>query len=104
MSYKLKQAFTALDPIAKDVLHRGLHVFIVCIIGAIAAFLMAIALARHLSVSEYGLFYLSLTIITILAVINRLGLDDPVIRDIKCVGHPLKTTWVSQNFASWNFE
>ncbi len=50
--------------------------------GAVAAFIVNIYLARSLGVKDFGLFSLAFTVISILAVFSRFGLDTVALRDI----------------------
>lgn len=82
MIAKVINKYQSLDADFKQVLRRGAGAFGVRIIGAVAALSVNIYLARLLGAGGFGLFSLSLTIISMLAVFSRFGLDTIVLRDI----------------------
>ncbi len=82
MISKVINKYQSLDANFKQVLRKGAGAFGVRIAGALAAFSVNIYLARLLGASGFGLFSLSLTIISLLSVFNRFGLDTVVLRDI----------------------
>lgn len=63
-------------------LKKGGRAFGVRVIGAVAAFGVNIYLARLLGADGFGLFSLSITVISILAVFNKFGLDSIALREI----------------------
>jgi O-antigen/teichoic acid export membrane protein len=48
--------------------------------GSVFAFLFSLALARNLGASDTGIYYLAVTIITVIVTISRLGLDTTITR------------------------
>lgn len=57
--------------------------------GSVFAFLFSLILARNLGASDTGIYYLAVTIITVLVTISRLGLDTTITR--------FTSTYLSQN-------
>ena len=55
-------------------------VFTLRVSAAGLAFFFTLYLARLLKEEDYGLFMLSLTIVTIFSVVNRLGLENVLVR------------------------
>ena len=71
-----------IDEHFQEVLIKGAWAFFVRLGGAFMAFLVNIYLARLLGVEKFGLFTLAVTIITILMIFSRLGLDTVLLRDV----------------------
>lgn len=65
-----------------EILSKGAVAFLLKIIGAGLAFGFHVAVARTLGAQGAGLYFLSLTIITLIAVVARLGMDFSVTRFI----------------------
>jgi O-antigen/teichoic acid export membrane protein len=65
-----------------EVLKKGGGAFLFKIFGAGLAFLFTIYFARLLGPDDYGIFILSLTIVTVLSVIVRMGLDVVLMKNI----------------------
>lgn len=68
--------------LSHEILRGASTAFFIKIIAAGTAFVMNIVVARMLGATEAGLFFLSLTIVSILAAATRLGLDNSIIRFI----------------------
>lgn len=69
-----------LDGHMHEILSKGAIAFLLKIIGAGLAFGFHVAVARMLGAEGAGLYFLALTIITLVAVIARLGMDNSVTR------------------------
>lgn len=63
-----------------ELLRRTAVAFLVRAMGAVAMLLMSLIVAHTLSVAESGLFFLGLAIVTFLATIGLLGLNQSVLR------------------------
>ena len=81
-----------LDGHAREVLSKGAIAFILKIMGAGLAFLFHMAIARYLGASGSGVYFLSLTIITFVATVTRLGMDNSVTRFVSAYASEQK--WV----------
>lgn len=66
----------------KSFIKKSFSAFFSRIIGAIAVFILQIFLARTLGVDDFGIFSLSITIVSLLAVFFRFGLDTLLMRMI----------------------
>ncbi len=51
-------------------------------LSALSSFILSIVIARKLGASESGLFFLSLSIVTVVATLSRFGLDNPLVKTI----------------------
>jgi O-antigen/teichoic acid export membrane protein len=76
----------------KELIINSSVAFIVRIGGAIASFLMNVAVARYLGIDDSGDFFLALAIITIVATIVRMGGDNAILRFVGI--HGPKKEWV----------
>lgn len=74
---KLRQG---LDGHMHEILSKGAIAFLLKIIGAGLAFGFHVAVARMLGAEGAGIYFLALTIITLMAVVARLGMDNSVTR------------------------
>ena len=63
-----------------DVLKASLLSFVVRILGALAGFAATFFVARSLGAEESGYYFLAFSIISILATVSRLGMDNTLIR------------------------
>tara|TARA_B100000745_G_scaffold297988_2_gene245812 strand:+ start:7889 stop:9226 length:1338 start_codon:yes stop_codon:yes gene_type:complete len=70
------------EPNLREMLVGSIVGFVVKILSALCLFLMNIVVARTLGPSEAGLFFLGLTLITIVASIGRIGLEQVTVRFI----------------------
>lgn len=66
----------------KDLFLGSFIAILVKILAGLTAFLMNVVLARKLGADETGLFLLGLTLISFLAALSRMGLDNSVVRFI----------------------
>jgi|GEM_PF-2695851 len=82
MRKSLNYYYKKIDPDFKEVLHKGTLAFVARVLGALSTFIATIYLARLLGVNNFGLFWLALTIITILSIFSRLGMDTLVLREV----------------------
>ncbi len=80
-----------LDGHAKEVLSKGAITFLLKILGAGLTFLFQLAIARYLGASGSGVYFLSLTIITLVAIAARLGMDNSVTRFV--AAHAGENDW-----------
>ena len=65
-----------------ELIRKGATAFLLRVCGAGLAFLLTIYLARLLGATDYGLFMLSLTVVMILSVGVRMGLDNVLVKNI----------------------
>lgn len=65
-----------------ELIKKGATALMFRLIGAVLAFLFTVYLARLLGAGDYGFFALSLTIVTALSVVVRLGLDVVVMKNV----------------------
>jgi len=79
------------DVHANEILSKGAIAFILKIMGAGLAFLFQMAIARYLGASGSGVYFLSLTIITFVATLARLGMDNSVTRFVSA--HASEHEW-----------
>jgi len=75
-------ATKTLDVHFAELLKKGAITLFLRVGGAGIAFLFTVYLARLLGANEYGLFTLSLTVVTILSAVVRLGLDTVLVKNI----------------------
>ncbi|MGI3130183.1 oligosaccharide flippase family protein [Halopseudomonas pachastrellae] len=68
------------NPHQREMLLGSAVALLVKVIAAAAAFLMNLVVARSLGASEAGLFFFGFTLITLLAAIARMGLDNSLVR------------------------
>lgn len=80
-----------LDSHARETLSKGAVAFMLKIMGAGLGFLFQVAIARYLGASGSGVYFLSLTIITIAAIVARLGMDNSVTRFV--AAHASENDW-----------
>lgn len=71
-----------MDVHLREILKKGALALGLRVGGAGLNFLFAVYSARILGGEDYGLFMLSLTIVTILSVMVRLGLDNVIVRNV----------------------
>lgn len=71
-----------MDPHAREMIRGSLVGLAVKVLAAGSMFLMSVAVARKLGPAEAGLFFLGFTIVTCLATVGRLGLDNSLVRFI----------------------
>ncbi len=69
-----------LDFHMKDVFNGTIVAFILKVIGAALSFAFSIFLARILGAEGTGMYFLSLSVISIASVVSRLGLDNALLR------------------------
>ena len=89
-----------------DVLTKGSAAFLIKIFAAAAAFGFNVLLARTVGVEGTGLYFLTLSIITVVAVVGRLGQENAVLRYVS--EERAKESWsgvkgVIENSFSWVF-
>lgn len=66
----------------RELVKKGFWTLLFRAFGALLAFIMVIVFARLLGAEQFGLYSLSLTLITILSVFVRVGLDNVVLRHV----------------------
>lgn len=66
----------------KEILNKGFAVLIMRTLGAGLAFLLILMFARWLGAEQFGIFSLGLTIVTILGVISRWGLEQVTLKQV----------------------
>lgn len=72
-------------------MRSGVSVFILKIVGTALAFIFQIAIARYLGASGSGIYFLALTIVTLVAITARLGMDNSVTRFV--AAHASENEW-----------
>lgn len=82
MIQRIKNKFIELqdDPHLREVAHGTIIAFILKVVGASLAFIFNVVLARLLGADGAGIYFLSLSIITIASVVSRVGLDNTLLR------------------------
>lgn len=80
-----------IDSQSHEILRKGASVFVLKIIGTGLAFLFQIAIARYLGASGSGIYFLALTIVTLVAITARLGMDNSVTRFV--AAHASENEW-----------
>ncbi len=65
-----------------ELIRKGATALLLRVGGAGLVFLLTVYLARLLGATDYGLFMLSLTVVMILSVVVRMGLDNVLVRHI----------------------
>lgn len=66
----------------KELLQKGFWTLLARSIGAVLMFLMTILFARWLGASDFGLFSLGLTIMTVLGILARWGTDQILLKQV----------------------
>lgn len=92
------------DPHLRELVSASSIALPVKVLGAFSAFLMNVVVARKLGVSESGVFFLSLTLITLLSSVGRMGLDSSVVRfvaDANASGYPELVNGVLRKVVLW---
>lgn len=79
------------DSHLREMLSKGAVAFGLKILGAGLAFLLQFAIARYLGASGAGVYFLALTIITLVATVVRLGMDNSVTRFV--AAHASEKNW-----------
>ena len=80
MKSRFLQFYPKLDTHLKEILEGASITFILRSVGFIFTFGFNIMLARMVGPDGAGLFFLSVSIITVASVIARMGFDDAVLR------------------------
>lgn len=80
-----------IDSHSHEILRKGASVFTLKIIGTGLAFLFQIAIARYLGASGSGVYFLALTIVTLVSITARLGMDNSVTRFV--AAHASENEW-----------
>ncbi|MCS7062807.1 MAG: oligosaccharide flippase family protein [Methylacidiphilales bacterium] len=83
----------SLDSHMYEILSKGALAVLIKIIGACITFLFHLLLARLLGAEGSGLYFLALAIITLSAVVGRLGMDNSVTRYV--AAHAIAEEWQS---------
>ncbi len=78
----LKFGFRTRDPHLREMLVGSIIGLSIKVLSAIGIFIMNIVVARTLGAAEAGLFFLGFTLVTVIASIGRLGLDQSIVRFI----------------------
>lgn len=78
----IRERLSNLDSELQELLMKGAGVFAIRIFGAGLTFLMYLYLGRLLGAAGFGLFSLAYTLISILAIFSRLGLDTLTMRSV----------------------
>ncbi|MEM7562434.1 MAG: oligosaccharide flippase family protein, partial [Pseudomonadota bacterium] len=80
MVNQLKASLTLLDSNLREMLLGSFVGFSVKLLSAISLFAMNLVVARTLGAAEAGLFFLGFTLVTMVAAVGRLGLDQSIVR------------------------
>ncbi len=81
--------------VQSELFRSSLSAFVVRGLGAISAFIMSLVVARFMPVAESGLFFLGLTVVTVLAAVGLLGLNQSLLRFIGA--HHADSDWPAIN-------
>lgn len=76
---KLTIFFNA-DKQRKQIVFRSLSFFSVKIIATLLGFIVSVVITRHVSLTEAGHYFFLLSLVTLLATISRVGLDNLIIK------------------------
>jgi O-antigen/teichoic acid export membrane protein len=90
----------------KELLIHSLLSITVRIVGAGAAFLMNVFVARYLGATEAGYFFLAVIITTLLATIGRIGADQTILRFVSIYseeGEWIKVHALMKKIMLWTF-
>lgn len=87
----IRQIKNRLDGHRKEILSKGAIAFILKILGAGLAFLLQVAIARYLGASGAGIYFLAFTIVTLVATVARVGMDNSVTRFV--AAHASENDW-----------
>ena len=79
------------DEHMREILHGASTAFVLKGLGAFLTFLVYVVLGRLLGPAEAGLYFLALTVITIAAILGRVGLDNTVLRFV--AAHAATADW-----------
>jgi len=79
--------FKLLNSVGKDahfveLIQKASMAFILRVVGAALGFLLNVYIAKQLGANEYGLYVLAFTLVTVLCVFSRLGMDSVIVRNI----------------------
>lgn len=80
----------------REILRGSLTSFASQGVGTILSLILSVALARILGVADVGVYYLSLSILMIVSVIGRLGLDNTLVKLISA--NTAKMNWGQSRF------
>lgn len=80
MSNPLASFFHRLDSHTKEVVFGASSAFVLRITGAALSFALSVVLGRLLGASGVGLYFLAFSVVTIAAVVGRVGLDNALLR------------------------
>lgn len=79
------------DSHAHEIFSKSVVAYVLKIAGVGLAFLFQITIARYLGASGAGIYFLALTIITLVATVSRLGMDNSVTRFV--AAHASEQNW-----------
>ncbi len=78
----MKNIFKYHESHLSEIIKGSAVAFVLKGVGAVAAFILNVIVARNLGASEAGIFFLTATVIFVVSTLGRLGLDNAVIRFI----------------------
>lgn len=78
--YAVKKMAARIDPDLREVMSGAFISFALKIVGMAAAFAVSVVVARTLTKDGAGLYFLSISVITILSTVGRLGFENTVVR------------------------
>jgi len=78
----LKHAFSKLDGHLQDVLKGASTALVIRVFGTVLGFIVSVMVARMLGADGSGVYFLTLSLVTIVATIARLGFDNTLVRFI----------------------
>jgi len=80
-----------------DLLKASALAFAVRVLGAVSGFIATLFIARVLGAEESGYYFLVLSVVSILAAVSRLGMDNTLIRfvgeDATCTCKSVAGQW-----------
>lgn len=77
---RLEQLYNRLDAHTRDLIRHSSTAVVLRVVGAASAFSLNLVLARVLGTSGAGLYLLAFTVVTVAAVVGRVGLDHTMVR------------------------
>lgn len=77
---RIKNRIRMSDEHTREIMSKGSVAFVLKIIGAGLGFSFQVAIARFFGASGAGVYFLAVTIVTFVAMISRLGMDNSVTR------------------------
>lgn len=86
-----KKLRSGIDGHMHEILKKGSLAFVLKFLGAILTFGLSVLLSRYLGANGVGQYFLALTVITLVAVLGRLGMDNSVTRFV--AANAIESKW-----------